>query len=166
MWGRVSEYFRKYPAQEKVANLLMEYGLRVKQDGIYCGEIKIPDQAIAGVVGGDRRIVSATIDTILKNPKLDRIFSKLSPVAHLKDVAPELGWGTTEIALSSTADRPGILASLVSIIAEANVNIKQVVVQQVGEPLIKIVIITEKIMPGECLHEIKKVAGVKSVTIY
>ncbi|MDI6917806.1 MAG: ACT domain-containing protein [Thermoplasmatales archaeon] len=166
MWGRVSEYFRKYPAQEKIANLLMEYGLKVKPDGIYCGEIKIPDQAVAGAVGGDRRMVSAAVNTILRNPKLKQIFSKLLPTAHLKDIAPDLGWGVLDVAIGSETDRPGLLSSIAALIAESNVNIKQVIVEDVDAPVVHIVIITETPMPGDSIHKIKAVKGVKSVTIY
>jgi predicted regulator of amino acid metabolism with ACT domain len=165
MWERVSEYFRRYPAQEKIANLLMGYGLKVRPEGIFCGEIKIPDQAIADAVGGDRRMVFATVNTILRNPKLKQIFSKLLPTAHLKDVAPDLGWGVTDVAVGSETDRPGLLASIVTIIANSNVNIKQVIVEDVDAPVVHIVIITETPMPGDSIHKIKDVKGVKSVTI-
>lgn len=166
MWERVSEYFRKYPAQEKIANLLMEYGLRVKSEGVFCGEIKIPEQAVADAVKGDRRMVSATMTTILRNPKLKQIFSKLIPTAHLKDIAPELGWGVLDIAIGRETDRPGILASIVTLIANSNVNIKQVIVEEVESPVVHVVIITQTPMPGDSIHKIKDVNGVKSVTIY
>jgi len=165
MWGRVSEYFRRYPAQEKIANLLMEYGLKVKPDGIYCGEIKIPDQAIADAVEGDRRMVAATVTTILRNPRLKQIFSKLLPTAHLKDIAPDLGWGVLDVAIGSETDKPGILASIVVLIANSNVNIKQVIVEDVDAPVVHVVIITQTSMPGDSIHKIKAVNGVKSVTI-
>jgi len=165
MWERVSEYFRKYPAQEKIANLLMEYGLKVRPEGIFCAEIKIPDQAIADAIGGDRRMVSATVNTILRNPKLKQIFSKLLPTAHLKDIAPDLGWGVLDVAIGKETDRPGLLSSIITLIAEANVNIKQVIVEDVDAPVVHVVIITETSMPGDSIHKIKDVKGVKSVTI-
>ncbi|MEW6070339.1 MAG: ACT domain-containing protein [Candidatus Thermoplasmatota archaeon] len=162
----ISEYFKKYPAQEKVAKLLMRYGLRVKPEGIFCGEIKIPEGVIAEACDIDSRVVSATINTILKHEKLTRIFSKLLPVAHLKDVAPHLGWGVLEVSVSSEADRPGILANIVTIIAKANVNIQQVVVERTVAPPITITIITETPVPGNTIHFIKNAQGVKSVTLY
>lgn len=165
MWEEISEYFRRYPAQEKVANLLMEYGLRVRPEGIFCGSIKIPEQAVADAVKGDRRMVSATVTTILRNPKLSKIFSKLLPTAHLKDIAPDLGWGVLDIAVESETDRPGLLASIVTIIAKSNVNIKQVVVEDVEAPVVHLVIITETPMPGDSIHKIREVKGVRSVTI-
>ncbi|MBA3043830.1 hypothetical protein FP804_01685 [archaeon] len=166
MWKEISEYFKRYPAQEKVADLLMEYGLRVRPEGIFCGEIKIPEQAVADAIKGDRRMVSATVNTILRNPKLSRIFSKLLPTAHLKDIAPDLGWGVLDVAIGSETDRPGLLANIVDIISTFNVNIKQVVVEDVETPVVHVVIITETPIPGDSLHKIRAVKGVKSVTLY
>ncbi|MBU3901773.1 MAG: hypothetical protein KKE04_00190 [Candidatus Thermoplasmatota archaeon] len=166
MWKEISEYFKRYPAQEKVADLLMEYGLKVKPEGIFCGEIKIPEQAVADAIKGDRRMVSATVNTILRNPKLSRIFSKLLPTAHLKDIAPDLGWGVLDVAIGSETDRPGLLANIVDIISTFNVNIKQVVVEDVETPVVHVVIITETPIPGDSLHKIRAVKGVKSVTLY
>ena len=166
MWKEISEYFKRYPAQEKVADLLMEYGLKVKPEGIFCGEIKIPEQAVADAIKGDRRMVSATVNTILRNPKLSKIFSKLLPTAHLKDIAPDLGWGVLDVAIGSETDRPGLLANIVDIISTFNVNIKQVVVEDVETPVVHVVIITETPIPGDSLHKIRAVKGVKSVTLY
>ena len=166
MWKEISEYFKRYPAQEKVADLLMEYGLRVRPEGIFCGEIKIPEQAVADAIKGDRRMVSATVNTILRNPKLSRIFSKLLPTAHLKDIAPDLGWGVLDVAIGSETDRPGLLANIVDIISTFNVNIKQVVIEDVETPVVHVVIITETPIPGDSLHKIRAVKGVKSVTLY
>ncbi|MDI6887302.1 MAG: ACT domain-containing protein [Candidatus Thermoplasmatota archaeon] len=166
MWEPLSKHFRKYHAQAKIAELLMRYGLRVKPDGVYCGEIKIPDSALAEVVGGDARVVSATINTILREPRLTKVFSKLVPSANLRDVAPEIGWGVLEATVSEEADRPGILASVAKIIADANVNIKQVIVESVEAPPVRIIIITETLLPGEFIHKIREILGVKSVTIY
>ncbi|MBU2565621.1 MAG: hypothetical protein KJ655_05150 [Candidatus Thermoplasmatota archaeon] len=166
MWKEISEYFKRYPAQEKVADLLMEYGLRVRPEGIFCGDIKIPEQAVADAIKGDRRMVSATVNTILRNPKLSRIFSKLLPTAHLKDIAPDLGWGVLDVAIGSETDRPGLLANIVDIISTFNVNIKQVVVEDVETPVVHVVIITETPIPGDSLHKIRAVKGVKSVTLY
>ncbi|MCG2825306.1 MAG: hypothetical protein L6265_01795 [Thermoplasmatales archaeon] len=166
MWKEISEYFKRYPAQEKVADLLMEYGLKVKPEGIFCGEIKIPEQAVADAIKGDRRMVSATVNTILRNPKLSKIFSKLLPTAHLKDIAPDLGWGVLDVAIGSETDRPGLLANIVDIISTFNVNIKQVVIEDVETPVVHVVIITETPIPGDSLHKIRAVKGVKSVTLY
>jgi hypothetical protein len=135
-------------------------------EGIFCGNIKIPEQAIADVIKGDRRMVSATVNTILRNPKLRKIFSKLLPTAHLKDIAPDLEWGVLDIAVESETDRPGLLASIVTIIANSNVNIKQVVVEEVESPVVRLVIITETPMPGDSIHKIRGVKGVKSITLY
>ncbi|MBU4256785.1 MAG: hypothetical protein KKB04_05975, partial [Candidatus Thermoplasmatota archaeon] len=86
--------------------------------------------------------------------------------AHLKDIAPDLGWGVLDVAIGSETDRPGLLANIVDIISTFNVNIKQVVVEDVETPVVHVVIITETPIPGDSLHKIRAVKGVKSVTLY
>ena len=45
MWARFRHYFKGFPAQEKVAQLMVMYGLRVHEGNVYAGEIKLSDNA-------------------------------------------------------------------------------------------------------------------------
>ncbi len=166
MWSKMRPYFEKYPAQGRVAQLMLRYGLRVSSGEVFCGDIPLSDTALGRAAGVDRRVVSSTVTTIEANPDLAAIFARLSPTVHLKDVAPVMHWGAIEIVPTDAA-RPGILAGTTSIIAAAGLSIRQVIVDDpeiVEQP--RAFIITEGPVPGELLPKIKTVEGVQGVVVY
>lgn len=166
MWARFRPYFKGFPAQERVAQLMVLHGLRVHEGRVYCGDIKISDTAMARAAGVDRRVVTATVRTIDKNAELRAFFDRLRPVSHLRDIAPLMNWGAIEI-VPQNASRPGILAGVAAIIAEAGISIRQVVIDDpeiVDDP--HGFIITEAPVPERLLPRIKQVDGVKSVVIH
>src|SRR2546428_2402103 len=118
MWARFRHYFKGFPAQEKVAQLMVMYGLRVHEGNVYAGDIQLWDTAMARAAGVDRRVVTATVETIDKNAELRAFFDRLRPVCHLREVAPLMNWGAIEI-VPTNASKPGILAGVAAIIAQA-----------------------------------------------
>lgn len=165
MWVKLRPHFKGFPAQERVAQIMVTYGLRVKDGGVYAGDIALADSAIARAVGVDRRVVTATLATIEKVPLLRDFFGKLWPVCHLGNVAPMMGWGAIEI-LPTNASKPGILAGTSAIIAEAAISIRQVVVDDpeiVEDP--RALLITEKPVPERLLPRIRNLEGVRGVVL-
>ncbi len=166
MWKKVYDYFQKYPAQQRVVEMLLAYGLRVDGKKIFCGKIELSDSKIARAAGVDRRAVASTIETINKNKWLRKIFSTLQPTCHLKESAPQMNWGVIEI-IPVDASMPGILSSVASIIAKAKMSIRQAIVddyQLAEEP--KLFIVTEKPLPSNLLSKLRKAKGVKGVVTY
>jgi predicted regulator of amino acid metabolism with ACT domain len=166
MWGLIKDSFGKYPAQEKVARLLMEHGLALRDGEIYCGDIKLSHTAVAEAAGTDRRAVNITIDTIQASKALRSIFSKLLPTCSLKEVAPLMKWGVLEI-LPEDVSGAGIISGVTGIIAEEGISIRQVIAD---DPHIhqdpKAFIVTERPIPTRLLPRIKSVKGVSGVSIY
>lgn len=166
MWAALMDYFRRYPAQERVVRLMIQNGFRIEDGKVYAGEVELADSALGRVAHVDRRIVSATAKTIEQNPELYRIFRRFQPTLHLKDVAPQLNWGVIEI-LPDNASKPGILSGVSQLIAREQISIRQAIVDDPDfsdEP--KLFIITEKAVPAHLLQEMQQVDGVRSVTIY
>ena len=166
MWARFRSYFKGFPAQEKVAQLMVLYGLRVHEGRVYCGGIKVSDTAMARAAGVDRRVVTATVQTIDKTGDLRAFFDRLRPVCHLGEVAPLMNWGAIEI-VPTNASKPGILAGVAAIIAEAGISVRQVIMDDpevVDEP--HGFIVTETPVPERLLPRIKQVDGVKSVVLH
>lgn len=166
MWAVLMEHFQRYPAQEKIVRLLIRYGLRIRDGKIYCGDVELSDSAVGRAAGVDRRIVSATAQTIERNGELAKIFTHFAPTLHLKDVAPNLGWGVIEI-VPDNASRPGILSGVSSVISAEGISIRQAVVDDPyfsEEP--KLFIVTEKSVPSSLIPTMQRVPGVKSVTVY
>ena len=166
MWRDIAKYFNKYPKQRKLALILFRYGLRIYNNKIFCGEIELTDSKIARAFEIDRRIISSTIETIMKNEDLRMIFSNLLPTCHLKDVASKMNWGVIEI-IPKDASAPGIIADVASIIADNNISIRQAIVDDFEfseEP--RLFIVTERQIPGLLLPKIRKTKGVKAVVVY
>ena len=166
MWKRIVKYFNNYPKRRKIAQKMLEYGLKIKDNKIYCGEIELSDSKIARAFDVDRRAITATIDVILKESELNKIFSKLKPTCHLKDVAPNMKWGVIEI-IPEDPSMAGIVADVATIIAQNNISIRQAIVDDFElseEP--RLFIVTEKQLPGALIPKIRKAKGVKAVLIY
>lgn len=166
MWAVLMDYFRRYPAQEKIAKQLIQYGLRIRDGRIFAGEIEISDSSLARAAGVDRRIVSATVKTIQSNAQLAKVFANFQPTCHLKDVAPVLNWGVLEI-VPEDAGMPGILSGVSGVIASRNISIRQAIVDDpdfIEEP--KLFVVTEAPVPADIIPEVQRVKGVKSVTVY
>ncbi len=166
MWARFRPYFKGFPAQEKVAQIMVQYGLRVHGGRVYCGDIKVSDTSMARAASVDRRVVTATVATIEKSPELRSFFDRLRPVCHLRDVAPLWGWGAIEI-VPTNASKPGILAGVATIISEAGISVRQVIMDDpeiVDNP--HGFIVTEAPVPERLLPRIKQVDGVKSVVLH
>ncbi|MFW6119959.1 MAG: regulator [Petrotogales bacterium] len=166
MWRKIVRYFNKYPKRRKLAQKLLKYGLKVRDNKIYCGEIELSDSKIARAFDIDRRIINNTIQTITGQKDLKKVFSNLSPTSHLKDVAPEMKWGVIEI-IPMDPSAPGILANVSTIIANDKISIRQAIVDDFElseEP--RLFIITEKQIPGRIIPRIREVNGVKAVVVY
>ena len=166
MWRKFAKYFSQYPKRRKLAQKLLEYGLKVSNNKIYCGEVELPDSKIARAFDVDRRIISSTIQTIMGKKDLKKVFSRLRPTCHLKDVAPEMNWGVIEI-IPVDPSLPGIVADVATIIANNNISIRQAIVDDFElseEP--RLFIVTEKQIPGSLLPKIRKAKGVKAVVVY
>jgi predicted regulator of amino acid metabolism with ACT domain len=166
MWNHIEQHFKEYPSQAKIAQKMLEYGLKIKNNTIYCGEIALSASKIAQAFTVDRRVIISTIKTITKVPDLNKIFSNLLPTCHLKEVAPHMHWGVIEI-IPDDPSTPGILAEVATIIAQHNISIRQAIVDDFEfseEP--RLFIVTEKQIPGTIIPKIRQGKGVKGVLIY
>lgn len=165
MWAKLRPYFKGFPAQERVAQRMVAHGFRTKDGHVYAGDVRIGDSALARAVGVDRRVVTATLETIAREPVLREFFAKLWPVCHLGNVAAQMGWGAIEI-LPADASKPGILAGTAAIIAEAGISVRQVIVDDpeiVEDP--RAMLITEKPVPERLLPRIRQLDGVRGVVL-
>lgn len=166
MWKKITQFCENSPSKLKVARILVEVGLRIGEGGkIYCGDIEIPATKIAAAVNVDRRVVKEVAEAILKDDELKKLFINLKPAGPLlRDVAPYLGYGVVEIRAKPAA--VGIIAAASALIAEEGISIRQILAEDAEiYPDPKLVIITEKPVPGELLPKLLKIPTVTSVTI-
>lgn len=166
MWQVLIDHFRRYPAQERVVRLMIQNGLRIHDGAICAGDIEIADTAVGRAADVDRRIVRSTVEAILADSRLERVFTRLAPTLHLKDVAPELGCGVIEI-IPTNASQPGILAGVSKVISDARLNVRQAIVEDpefMDEP--RLFVVTEARVPPHLIPAMQAVPGVKGVTVF
>lgn len=167
MWNTIKKHLENYPERLKVARILVENGLSIKNSKIYLNEIEIPVIRIARVAGVDKRTVNETIKTIKANRELRQIFEGLRSAGHsLKEIAKHLELGVVEIT-PVDARIPGILAHSAMILAKNGLSIRQAIVDDPElSPEPKLTLIAEKKIPGELIPEFLKVKGVAKVSVY
>jgi len=77
LWEKVSEYLKSYPERLLVARVLVENGLNIKNEKVYCNDIEIPIVKVARVAKVDRRTVVETLRMIRKHDELRLIFTHM-----------------------------------------------------------------------------------------
>ncbi len=167
MWDKVARCLEGYPERLAVAKTLIKNGLCVKNGNVYCDEIMVPTLRISRAANVDRRTVTQTVKMIQKDAELSEVFRNIKPAGtSLREIARILGLGVVEIT-PVDAKTPGILAYSTLILAEANISIRQAIVDDpelTPEP--KLTLIAEKMIPGELIPRLLKVKGVSKVSIY
>jgi predicted regulator of amino acid metabolism with ACT domain len=167
VWRRIAARFQEFPARLKVVRLMIENGIGVNEQGkIVVGPVEVPDSSLAKAAGVDRRIVRKTVQQIIEDEMLKKVFMGIRPAgAFLAPVAKELGFYIVEIRADPTA--AGIIARAAEIIARENISIRQAVAEDpelFPEP--KLILVLEKPLSGEGLNELLKIPKIKSVTAY
>ena len=156
--------FDRYPSQKDVAKVMLQLGLSVKDNSAYCGDVEISDSALARAAKVDRRVVRSTVERIMSTPELFRKFSKLRSMCLLSDIAPEIGCSTLEI-IPTNAKIPGILADVTKTIFEAEVSVKQAVIDDSSETGPKLIIVMQGQLPPSFIPRVKMCRGVDSVIL-
>jgi hypothetical protein len=167
MWDNTKKYFEDHPERLKVARVLIENGLAVRNEKIYLNEIEIPPVRIARTAGVDRRTVIETLKAIESNRELRLIFESIRSAGHsLKEIAKHLNLGVVEIT-PEDARIPGILAGSAMILARNGLSIRQAIVDDPElSPEPKLTLIVEKKIPGELIPQLLNVKGVAKVSVY
>jgi predicted regulator of amino acid metabolism with ACT domain len=167
MWNSAKKYFFAHPERLRVARVLIENGLAVRDQKIYLNEIEIPPVRVARAAGVDRRTVMETLKDVGSDRELRMIFEGIRSAGHsLKEIAKHLNLGVVEIT-PVDAKTPGILAGSAMILAKNGLSIRQAIVDDPElSPEPKLTLIVEKKIPGELIPELLNVKGVAKVSVY
>lgn len=167
MWSELLARFSKFPAQERVVEVLLEHGFQVNGAGaVVSDSIRIPDTEIAREAKVDRRAVDETTATILSDEMLKNFFSNIKTFVFLRDVASILGLGVI-IITPRDASQIGIIEEVTQTIAEYGVSVRQAVTDDsyfIDDP--KLTIICDTRIPGALIDKILGLASVKGVSIF
>ncbi|MCW6169210.1 MAG: regulator [Thermoplasmatales archaeon] len=162
----IKKNFSDFPAQRRVVNKILEYGLSIRFGKMYCNDIQIEFGAIGKVCDVDPRIVKDTCERISDDEEMSNIFGKFRSIMNLKDVAPDLGLGEI-VLIPKDAKQPGILASVSQVISAEGISIRQAIADDpyiTADP--KFYIIADSPIPSELLTKLRKLDGIRSITIY
>ncbi|TRO46662.1 amino acid-binding protein [Candidatus Bathyarchaeota archaeon] len=167
MWSQIKKFFKDFPAQERVAQLLFERGFQIREDGkVVSGEIEIPHTQIGKEVGVERRAVDSTVQTILSTNELKRIYMNLIQVCSLQEVAREFNLSVI-VFVPENASQKGIISDVTRIVSEHGLSIRQALAE---DPSIstfpKLTLILEGEIPSELINKIRKLPGTRSITVY
>lgn len=165
MYPILEDAFLRYPMREKVAEMLLSYGLSVDKKGrIFCADVEMSPAKIARAMEADRRVVIETAQMIADVPELFSIFVGLRPRAFIGDVAKHLGFEVLEIEAEPHA--VGIVYQVTKIISEARISIRQVVTDDPDiYPNPKLTVILEKKLPGVALIKLRELKDIKKISI-
>jgi predicted regulator of amino acid metabolism with ACT domain len=167
MWSQIKKFFKQYPAQERVAQLLFERGFQIREDGkVVSGGIEIPHTQIAKEVGVERRAVDSTVQTILSTTELKTIYMNLRQVCSLQEVAREFNLSVI-VFVPKNASQTGIIADVTRIVSENGLSIRQALAEDPStseHP--KLTLILEGDIPSELIGEIRRLPGTRSITVY
>ena len=166
MWRQISEHLREYPGRLKVAKILVELGLSIRDGRVYCGEVEQSELKMARAVGVDRRTVRETAEFIESDPMLQPVFKGLKPAGpFLPNVARFLGYRVIEIY--ANPHEVGIVTEVSSLISREGISIRQAVADDPDlTPEPKLTLVVEKEPSGETLQKMLKIPGVTKVATY
>jgi predicted regulator of amino acid metabolism with ACT domain len=167
MWSQIKNFFKDFPAQQRIAQLLFERGFQVREDGkVVSGSIEIPHTQIAKEVGAERRAVDSTVQTILSKDELKRIYINLTQVCSLQEVAREFNLSVI-VFVPQNAAQTGIIADVTRIVSENGLSIRQALAEDPSiSPRPKLTLILEGDIPSELIGEIRRLPGTRSITVY
>jgi len=136
MWKNISDKLKDYPERLAVARILVENGLSVRDERIWCNEIMVPVIRIA------------------------------KAGASLREIARHLNFGVVEITPTNAsipgilASSASLMAERNISIRQAIVDDPEL------SPEPKLTLIAEKKIPGDLIPEFLKINGVDKVSIY
>ena len=166
MFDRIMQKFEGSPSQQKVIRLLLERGFSVSDEGrVVSGGSEIPNTQIAREIDVDRRVVDSTTDAILADDELRRIFQNISSIPSLMDLAPVLDLTVLTVEVGD-ADQPGIVATVTTLLADADISIRQTVSEDpefTDEP--RLYIVTDGDLPGDVLNDLKNLPFVRKIEL-
>jgi len=167
MWEKVVNLLRNHPERRAVFRILVENGLRIDGERVFCNNLRIPIVEVARNANVDRRTVLETIKWIRKHSDILTIFTNLrSAGLSLTNIARHYNFGVVEIT-PSNPEAVGILAGAANIISKKKISIRQVITDDpTFSPEPKLTIITAKKLPGSLVPKFLEIEGVSKVTIY
>ncbi len=157
-------FFKKYPARQKVADVLFRRGLSVKDGKVLCDGIEVPFIEIARSAGVNRRIVYDTINYIGKELPLRLFFERLRCGVDLFDVAPLMAMEALEVEVQEGHMQSAMEHIVGSMSGKVRVRLMEA--RDVPGIGARLRIAVDGSIPAEVLDSIKGAPFVKNIVLY
>ena len=161
----VREYFKNFPARKKVAEILVNNGISIRNSKLFLGDVEISINAVAKAAGVNRKIVYHTIEYIEKTYELKCIFEMLRPNLSLEQVAPLMGWEAIEIKFKKGKFGCS-LEKITKILSEKACEIRQIIGERELLNSNKLIIIVDRPIKMETIAEIRNIGDVETIVIH
>ena len=161
----VREYFKNFPARKKVAEILVNNGISIRDSKLFVGDVEISINAVAKAAGVNRKIVYHTIEYIEKTYELKSIFESLHPTLSLDRIAPMMGWEALEIRFKKGKFGCS-LEKIVKILSEKACEIRQIIGERELLDGTRLVIIVDRPVKMETISEIRNIEDVDTIIIH
>ena len=166
MFDEIMAKFEGSPSQQAVIRLLLERGFSINEEGrVVSGGIEIPNTQIARELDIDRRVVDATTEALLADEELRAIFTHISSIPSLRDLAPVLDLHVLTVGVAD-ADEPGIVATVTAALADHGISIRQTISEDpefTDDP--QLFLITDDPLPGELIEELQALPFVRKLEL-
>ena len=173
-WELTNNLFKNNPKKIEVIQLMLELGFSLKNDlKIYCGKVEIPFRNMAEALGIDRRSAIGVVKKIYPddNDKKELMKKDLIKIQNiLANIRPAgiflQGKKNNIIEITAKSKESGIIADVTKLIAEENISIRQIFATDPDlDPKPKLIIITNREIPGDIISKILDVRGVQSAKL-
>jgi predicted regulator of amino acid metabolism with ACT domain len=129
------------------------------------GSITTDGSAEIGLSNDDSNTHKETMDAILADEDLSRIFQNISAIPSLMDLAPVLDLSVLTVAVRD-AEESGIVATITDAIAEQGISIRQVISEDPEfTDEAKLYVITDEALPGDLLNDLRDLPFVTRIEL-
>ncbi len=125
LWPSIELEFSRKGARLKVVRKMLEYGIRVTEEGrLFVGGLEVDYSALARDAGTDRRVVKQTASQITEDPFLFSFFSGVTPVgASLLHVVSSIG--CSAIIIEADPRAAGVISKVTGVLARHGIVVRQ-----------------------------------------
>jgi len=166
LWPTIEREFARKGSRVKVVRKMLEYGIRVSEDGrLFVGGLEVDYSSLARDAGTDRRVVKQTAAQIRADRYLYSIFSGLTPVgASLLRVASSIG--CSAIVIEADPRAAGVISRVTGVLARHGIVVRQALADD--PDMVEdanLTLIVEGTVAGEVIAELEALELVRGITV-
>ncbi|MDA4115804.1 MAG: hypothetical protein OK442_04540 [Thaumarchaeota archaeon] len=166
LWPSIEREFSRQSSRLKVVRKMLEYGIRVSEEGrLFVGGLEVDYSALARDAGTDRRVVKQTATKITEDKFLFSIFSGVTPVgASLLHVVSSIG--CSAIIIEADPRAAGVISKVTGVLARNGIVVRQALADD--PDMVRdanLTLIVEGPVGGSVIAELEGLEMVRGITV-